>query len=243
MEVAVAEFCQYHRLTPSSAESRIELTLTNGVNQLLDVDHTHSTDRQNNPTALSVVFANLDLGKKRTGIENAALLRARLMEQYLGITPYFLTTKFDPEILATKLFLVKNGLAPESMCVLNLYDFFQSRGCPESDTSILANPGDQATRVSFSVVRSLVPGASNFRVAGPNNSKVAYEKWNDDGTKRLYSNYLFRNKQYRRDTFDAHGNLIGFRQVREKGLVCQFSNRLQSAAPWLLSMCPAVRLI
>lgn len=41
----------------------------------------------------SFYFLNLDLPERRTGIENASLLRNRVFEKELGITPTIITTK------------------------------------------------------------------------------------------------------------------------------------------------------
>ena len=43
-------------------------------------------------------FCNLDFGKQLTGVERAALKRARLFKNYFGISAIFLTSRFNPEL-------------------------------------------------------------------------------------------------------------------------------------------------
>ncbi len=68
-------------------------------------------------------FCNLDFGKQLTGVERAALKRARLFKNYFGISPIFLTTRFNESIHENVQRLKDNGWMPKSCEVYNIYEY------------------------------------------------------------------------------------------------------------------------
>ena len=49
----------------------------------------------------TVLFWNVDMKRVRTGIENSALLRTKVVERHLGIVPQFLTVNYDAHFAET----------------------------------------------------------------------------------------------------------------------------------------------
>jgi hypothetical protein len=82
---------------------------------------------------LTVMFLNVDMKRIRTGIENVALLRARLFEQHLGIVPQILTVKYDAHFAETQDALCRTGFVTTNAIFRNLYDYFQLANCDEFD--------------------------------------------------------------------------------------------------------------
>lgn len=124
---------------------------------------------------LSVMFLNLDMKRRRTGIENAALMRARMFERELGIIPSILTVSYDPHFAETRNELLRSGFITDNLVFRNLYDWFQ-----EMDAATpLAETSSESSAVAETVLNDEWKVAS---VAGTPDSRI----YDADGTCLMY---------------------------------------------------------
>jgi len=86
------------------------------------------------------MFLNLDMKRRRTGIENAALMRARVFERELDIVPSILTVSYDAHFAETREQLLRDGLVTVNTRFQNLYDWFQEMDAAE--VAAVANAED-----------------------------------------------------------------------------------------------------
>ncbi|MCT8999487.1 hypothetical protein [Chelativorans intermedius] len=71
-------------------------------------------------------FLNIDMGRQRSGVENASLLRAVLFSRELGISPSILTARYNPRLRHAEALLRSSGLLPEGVPLHNMYDDLQA---------------------------------------------------------------------------------------------------------------------
>ena len=69
---------------------------------------------------------NIDFGKKRSGIENASLLRSRIFNKYLDIYPIFITAQYNNHLLLRKNELIDSKLISPNAQFLNPYTYYQN---------------------------------------------------------------------------------------------------------------------
>ncbi len=154
------------------------------------------------------MFLNLDIGRERTGIENAALLRARLFEKHLGIVPHVLTVKYDAHFPETRAELLDRELISESTIFRNLYDDFQELGeadCQRRNTPAPERLAPAAIAAGF--VEKPVAGTPDWRVYDQQGRCVQYRKCSPASSVLQYINFIACGKRWRRDTFTPSGIL------------------------------------
>lgn len=101
--------------------------------------------------AATFYFLNSDLSETLTGIESNSLLRARMFQNYLNISPIIATSSYNPRLHTRQEALVQAGLLDRNTKLINLYDQIQEtanwnnggqiKGCrnDHADTSINEN--------------------------------------------------------------------------------------------------------
>lgn len=119
------------------------------------------------------MFLNVDMKRIRTGIENAALLRARLFEQHLGIVPQILTVKYDAHFAETQDALCRAGLVTPNAISRNLYDHFQLANRDDID-SCPNRQEEPAADENWRVVP--VAGAADTRVFDAHHNRLRSQK-------------------------------------------------------------------
>lgn len=152
--------------------------------------------------SLTVMFLNVDMKQVRTGIENAALLRARLFEQHLGIVPQILTVKYDAHFAETQDALCRTGFVTTNAIFRNLYDHFQlaNRDDIDSCRDRQEEPaGDENWRVAP------VAGTADTRVFDAQGQLLMYRKCSRQTGVLEYINYFHHHKIWRRDSFTTRG--------------------------------------
>src|SRR5699024_12298764 len=82
-------------------------------------------------------FLNLDLPENKTGIENASLLRCRIFEKELGITPTIITAKYNPRLDIQRRKMIKNCTISKDVKVLNLYEYYHGNDMNIIDSTII----------------------------------------------------------------------------------------------------------
>lgn len=160
------------------------------------------------PDGLAVMFLNLGFGRERTGIENAALLRARLFERHLKIVPTLLTCNYDAHFSEVRAELIDHNQISENTIFRNLYDELQ-----EIDASafLLPNPSTGGCLVSAATaagfIEKPVVGTPDWRVYDQGGRCVQYRKYSPYTGILQYVNFLHHGKRWRRDTFTPTGAL------------------------------------
>lgn len=161
-----------------------------------------------NASRLTVMFLNLDIGRERTGIENAALLRARLFEKHLGIIPHILTVKYDAHFPETRTDLLDRELNSDSTVFRNLYDDFQELG--EADGQPRTTPAPERlapAAIAAGFAEKPVAGTPDWRIYDQQGRCVQYRKCSPSTSVLQYINFIARGKRWRRDTFTPSGIL------------------------------------
>ena len=143
---------------------------------------------------LTVMFLNLDMKRRRTGIENASLMRARMFERELGIVPHILTVNYDAHFLETRDELLRDGFVTKNTVFRNLYDWFQEMDSPRRAESPAVGPWKQVD----------VPGTPDVRLYDDQGTCIMYRKCSRDTGVLEYINYFCqingRRRKWRRDT-------------------------------------------
>lgn len=151
-------------------------------------------------------FLNKNLDDKRTGIENSTLLRARLFEKYLHVSPIIVTTQYNPRLNLQRKELVKLGLISKNIKIINLYEYFQET---ITDEVILK---DDHWKINSEWKYQRVEGTSDYRIFDESGKKIIYRKCDKEG--RLeYNNIFLNNKIIRRDYYDSNNYLSKIQQV------------------------------
>lgn len=150
------------------------------------------------PTAM---FLHWSIEQKRSGVENAAFLRARLFEEQLGIIPQILTLAYDPHFADTHAELLRQGFISNNVIFRNIYEFFQQEEClPQvagmTETSL--PPGWRCVDVS---------GTPDIRVEDEHGRLVMYRRHSRSTRKLEYINHFRDGRKWRRDTYWPHGVL------------------------------------
>jgi poly(glycerol-phosphate) alpha-glucosyltransferase len=156
---------------------------------------------------LTVMFLNLDMKRRRTGIENASLMRARMFERELGIVPHILTVNYDAHFLETRDELLRDGFVTKNTVFRNLYDWFQEMDAPRRAECPAAGPWKQVD----------VPGTPDVRLYDDRGTCIMYRKCSRDTGVLEYINYFCqidgRRRKWRRDTYTPDGTLSRIQYV------------------------------
>jgi poly(glycerol-phosphate) alpha-glucosyltransferase len=159
-----------------------------------DLNHSILTAR-----SVTVLFLNLDIGRARTGIENAALRRATVLESQIGIAPRILTVNYNPFFTETRDELHRLGLISRSAVFENMYDSFQ--GLHSEDQAMTATP---VINASWRCVD--VPDTFDMRVYDDEDQFMMYRKCSSSGALE-YINYFHERRKWRRDSYTPRGVL------------------------------------
>ncbi|WP_111896152.1 glycosyltransferase [Acinetobacter sp. MB5] len=161
-------------------------------------------------------FCNLDFGVQLTGVERAALKRARLFKNYFGVSPIFLTSRFNINLEDNVNKLKEIGWMPYSCDVFNVYEYL--RGAYLNAIKIDLNHGLDQKNYD---VEDIEANAAHQRfVSKVNKQFYKYVVWKDEQKKQLvFINNIFNNKVIKREKFDNQGRLFAIQELDEKGRV------------------------
>lgn len=161
-------------------------------------------------------FCNLDFGVQLTGVERAALKRARLFKNYFGVSPIFLTTRFNINLEDNVNRLKKIGWMPLSCDVFNVYEYL--RGAYLNTIKIDFNHGLDQNDYE---VEDIEANAAHQRFISKVNKRFyKYVVWKDETKQQLvFINNIFNNKVIKREKFDNQGRLFAIQELDEKGRV------------------------
>ena len=151
---------------------------------------------------LTVMFLNVDMKKIRTGIENSALLRAKLFERHVGILPQILTVNYDAHFAETRAELLRAGLVTGNAIFRNLYDHFQAADSGALE-SFRDRAEEQAGHENWRVIT--VAGTADTRVFDAQNQLLMYRKCSRQTGVLEYVNFFHNHKIWRRDSFTTCG--------------------------------------
>lgn len=161
-------------------------------------------------------FCNLDFGKQLTGVERAALKRARLFKNYFGISPIFLTTRFNESIHENVQRLKDNGWMPKSCEVYNIYEYLRGAYV---DKRRLKNQYVLDASI-YNVIDIDANPAHQKWSSKVNESYYKYVVWVDKNKdKLLFINNLYNAKIIKREKFDKDGYLLAIQELNEVGKV------------------------
>lgn len=161
-------------------------------------------------------FCNLDFGKQLTGVERAALKRARLFKNYFGISPIFLTTRFNESIHENVQRLKDNGWMPKSCEVYNVYEYLRGAYI---DKRRLKNRYELNPFI-YNIIDIDVNPAHQKWSSKVNASYYKYVVWTDkDKIKLSFINNLYNNKIIKREKFDRDGYLTSIQEISENGKI------------------------
>jgi len=167
---------------------------------------------------LTVMFLNLDIKPVRTGIENAALLRAKAFEAKLGLVPEIVTINYDPHFAETRAGLLRDGKVSPATGFRNLYDDFQGFATVSGSSpraAFLVNPNWKYRDVA---------GTPDARIYGEDGQLLMYKKCSRRSGVLEYVNFFHQGKMWRRDTFTTAGILSRIqyleRDTREAAFEC-----------------------
>lgn len=154
----------------------------------------------------SFYFLNLDLPERRTGIENASLLRNRVFEKELGITPTIITTKYNPRLNLQRQELLDYSLISENVDILNLYEYYQKTDL--ENVPFVTKELKTNTAWTYQNIR----GTFNYRVYNTKGQKMIYHACDAMGRLK-YNNVFHQGKKVRREYFDSNGFLSKVQMV------------------------------
>jgi glycosyltransferase involved in cell wall biosynthesis len=167
---------------------------------------------------LTVMFLNLDIKPVRTGIENAALLRAKAFEAKLGLVPEIVTINYDPHFAETRAGLLRDGKVSPATGFRNLYDDFQGFAAPSGSSTHASIPVNAKWKYRD------VAGTPDVRIYDEDGQLLMYKKCSRRSGVLEYVNFFHQGKMWRRDTYTTAGILSRIqyleRDTREAAFEC-----------------------
>jgi poly(glycerol-phosphate) alpha-glucosyltransferase len=147
-----------------------------------------------------VFFLNLDVNKEITGIESAAMIRGRIMDQYLDLPTEFISIYFN--LMSQKYFqnYQKLGLASARMNRLNVFDWIHGETTLFSEELV-------PFKVPTGCTLASVEGTPHDQRLYKRGEILAYLKYDEDENRLLYVNYLRKGKIWKRDWFGLKGRI------------------------------------
>lgn len=145
-------------------------------------------------------FLNQDMGETLTGIENSSLLRARLFQKKLQISPIIITAAYNPRLTIQRRKLVGNFSLPKECEILNLYEYYQE--IRSSDQVLYEETFNGNTFWQYKSVEN----TQDYRIYDENNKMIIYRKCDESGL-LMYNNIFLNKKKVRRDVYDCRGFL------------------------------------
>ena len=150
-----------------------------------------------------VWFLNQDIRFKRSGVENASLMRAKLFAECLGKPVSLLTAEYNPELSASVEQLRTAKQLPPEVVVFSIYDNIQ-----QASPDYLVSQTQQKTPVQASgLTRHAIKGEIDFKWFDSRGRLLMYEVHSRETGKLLYVNHFAGGKKIRRDRYDTRGFL------------------------------------
>ena len=167
--------------------------------------HCGNLQTQENPT---VFFLNGHIGRQRTGIENAALQRARLFEQYLSVNPVICTVRYEPQFPEIRQLLLTQGLASPTLRFKNLYDDLQGFDSNLELTDLAKHRSKRSPHLLVVEGRAeQLPESLDVRIFDAKGRPIAFCKYSEDHWCLKHVNYLCAGRVWKRDVFHSSGIL------------------------------------
>ncbi|KGQ36512.1 hypothetical protein QV08_08275 [Gallibacterium salpingitidis] len=146
-------------------------------------------------------FLNENIGKGLTGVESSAFLRAKLFREYLGITPVFVTFRYNNELQQNQKTFIKSGILDPNIPLLNIYDFYCEKEEPASENN------NQSVMRQTDATYEVVGNTLDYRVLR-NEQLSMYIKYHENSRLVSFINYFDHNKKiFKRDFYDYQGYL------------------------------------
>jgi poly(glycerol-phosphate) alpha-glucosyltransferase len=164
-------------------------------------DRTPAGSAESGDGPVTVMFLNRNIKKKRTGIENSALARVRVFEQYLGIVPQVLTITYDPRFAETRAELLRAGKITQNIVFRNLYDDFQEMPIAREESASHEPPFNERWK------RVDVTGTPDARFYDEKGELVMYRKCSRETGFPRFINFFHKKRKWRRDTYAEQGYL------------------------------------
>jgi poly(glycerol-phosphate) alpha-glucosyltransferase len=147
-----------------------------------------------------VFFLNLDINKEFTGIESAAMIRGRLMDQYLDLPSEFINIYFN--LMASKYFeeYKQLGFASPKTHRRNIFDWLygESNSYPAE-----IKPFEVPKDCTIAPVQETSFDKRLYK----RGEILAYLKYDEQEERLLYINYLRHGKIWKRDWFGLDGRI------------------------------------
>lgn len=145
-------------------------------------------------TCAKILFLNVNLNKKLTGIERASLLRAKLFHEYLNITPIIVTARYSSHYRRNCETHIESGVLHEEIPDINMYEYFQGTDTVLKRKAFVFHP-----EWTYKQVKS----TKDLRVHY-NGQLIQYIKRFPNG-EIDYINYFSNGKKVRRHRYDMNG--------------------------------------
>ncbi len=206
LDELIDEFCRVQELADSQKAIDVQAGLFSIETLSVNVaDERASRDTVQSAThqraRINVMFLNAEFGVRRTGIENAALLRSRLFAKELDVLPQLLTVKYDPNLTLTRSRLLGQKWIDEAAQLQNIYEFYQQRESVSASGDRLIGEGPRDP--DWQIVA--VSDTCDSRVFDSSGELILYEKRSRQTGRLQYINHIHEGRLWRRDTFDCDG--------------------------------------
>lgn len=149
-----------------------------------------------------IVMINLDIGANLTGVEASAFARAAMLNNELGWSSIFTSSYYNPQLHYHIRLHKASGKIPESMKVMNLFDYFQEATDFEGD---IGKGYQFEPALGFTAV-PVKENPSDLRVYH-RGIQVGYVARRPDNLSVKFINYIHNEKIWRREWYDARGFL------------------------------------
>jgi poly(glycerol-phosphate) alpha-glucosyltransferase len=145
-------------------------------------------------------FLNLDINKEFTGIESSAMIRGRVMDDYLDLPSEFVSIYFN--LMAAKYYekFKRLGFISSRTHRINLFDWLHGE---DGFYPGLVQPFE----VPVGCTLASVGESSNDKRLYKRGEILAYLKYDDHEDRLLYINYLRHGKIWKRDWFGLDGRI------------------------------------
>lgn len=161
-------------------------------------------------------FCNLDFGTQLTGVERAALKRAKVFKSNFGIDVIFLTSRFNIDIHKNIQTLKKLGWMPNGSEVYNVYEYYRGYYKHQFD-KINSNYFDLNRYNVIDIESNALHQKYTSKV---NDKFFKYVVWSDVAKTRLsFINNIFNGKITKREKFDNEGRLFAIQDLDDNGKV------------------------
>lgn len=161
-------------------------------------------------------FCNLDFGVQLTGVERAALKRAKVFKKFLGIDVVFLTSRFNNNLHKNVDNLKDIGWMPKSTEVYNVYEYYRGY----YNHRFTKQAPDYFDRSIYNVLDIEANAKHQKFVSKVNPEFYKYVIWSDINKEKIvFINNIFNKKTIKREKFDNDGHLFAIQELDDKGKV------------------------